>query len=171
MVYSRHPASRQRGASRSSRTLGGMRWTRRCRACLLGSQGEAIREWSARARRAALLRTAKACGPGTRCWCQVGEDVSAQPGADTSSIRRRRWQDEFVAGESTPYVVTPSRAGMPGDSGASAVNTRAHTTLPQRARGCGCTGHPAFPTPSVGRRAEVSGKISGDQRRGARRHV
>jgi hypothetical protein len=55
-----------------------------------------------RARRPVLLRTAKACGPGTRCWCQVGEDLSAQPGADRSSIRRRRWQDEFVAGESTP---------------------------------------------------------------------
>jgi hypothetical protein len=55
-----------------------------------------------RARRTALLRTVKACGPGTRCWCQVGEGVSAQPGAGALSIRRRRWQDEFVAGESTP---------------------------------------------------------------------
>ena len=33
-------------------------------------------------------------------------------------------------------------------SGASAVNTRAHTYYPQRARGCGCIGHPAFPAPS-----------------------
>jgi UDP-N-acetylenolpyruvoylglucosamine reductase len=37
---------------------------------------------------------------------------------------------------------------MPGDPGATVVtNARAyyHTT-----RGCGCNGHPAFPTPSLG---------------------
>jgi hypothetical protein len=61
------------------------------------------------------LRTAKACGPGTRCWCQVGGDVSTQPGADMSSIRRRRRQDEFVSGESTPYAVKTIAWGMPGD--------------------------------------------------------
>ena len=38
--------------------------------------------------------------------------------------------------------------GMPDVSGASAVNTRVHTQLPQRTRGCGCIGHPAFPAPS-----------------------
>ena len=37
---------------------------------------------------------------------------------------------------------------MPDVSGASAVNTRVHTQLPQRTRGCGCIGHPAFPAPS-----------------------
>jgi hypothetical protein len=48
-----------------------------------GSQGGFSRERSANARRRAMLkRTAKACGPGTRCWCQVGEGLSkAQPGA------------------------------------------------------------------------------------------
>src|ERR1700731_292368 len=34
------------------------------------------------ARRTALMRTAKSCGPGTRCWCQVGGVASARPGAD-----------------------------------------------------------------------------------------
>jgi hypothetical protein len=28
-------------------------------------------------------RTAKPCGPGTRCWCQVGGGARAQPGIDT----------------------------------------------------------------------------------------
>ena len=28
------------------------------------------------------------------------------------------------------------------------LNTGAHTQLPQRAPGCGCIGHPAFPAPS-----------------------
>jgi len=40
-----------------------------------------------RARRTALKRTAKPCGPDTRCWCQVGGGVSAQPGADMPLIR------------------------------------------------------------------------------------
>jgi hypothetical protein len=47
------------------------------------------------------LRTAKPCGPGTRCWCQVGGGASAQPGLDKPSIRWRRRQDEFVSGESS----------------------------------------------------------------------
>ncbi len=34
--------------------------------------------------------------------------------------------------------------------GATAVNTRVHLELQLRTRGCGCTGHPAFPTPSLG---------------------
>jgi hypothetical protein len=40
------------------------------------------------------------------------------------------------------------RAGMPGCFGELAVNTRVHFTTLMRTRGCGCTGHPAFPTPS-----------------------
>jgi len=39
--------------------------------------------------------------------------------------------------------------GMLDVSGASAVNTRVHIDYPQRTRGCGCIGHPAFPAPSV----------------------
>src|ERR1700726_3563935 len=46
---------------------------------------------------------------------------------------------------------------MPDDSGASAVNTRVHTQLPQRTRGCGCIGHPAFPAPSTSK-GERTGK-------------
>jgi hypothetical protein len=45
---------------------------------------------------------------------------------------------------------------MPGDSGELA-DTRVHSTHYFRTRGNGCTGHPAFPTPSV-LRAKISGK-------------
>jgi len=48
-----------------------------------------------------VLRTVKTCRSGTRCWCQVCGGASAQPGSDKPLIRRWRWQDEFVAGEST----------------------------------------------------------------------
>ena len=147
----------------------GMRWTRQRRARRHRRAGDPCERSVERARRTAVKRTAKACGPGTRCWCQVGEDVSAQPGADMSSIRRRRWQDEFVAGESTPYVVKTIRVReCRVISGASAVNTRVHTLLPQRTRGCGCIGHPAFPTPLCFQRAKTSGKIPGASRRGGK---
>jgi hypothetical protein len=43
------------------------------------------------------------------------------------------------------------RAGMPGDFGATAVNTRVLSRTPFRTRGCGCIVHPAFPTPFYGR--------------------
>jgi hypothetical protein len=62
--------------------------------------GRVSRERSARARWTAHLRTAKPCGPGTRCWCQAGGDVFDPTGSFASSIRRRRRQDEFVSGES-----------------------------------------------------------------------
>src|SRR3954465_5471816 len=40
---------------------------------------------------------------------------------------------------------------MPGDSGGPSVTTLV-CSLPFCTRGCGCIGHPAFPTPSVGRK-------------------
>jgi hypothetical protein len=42
------------------------------------------------------------------------------------------------------------RVGMPGESGVTVV-TMLVCSLPFCTRGCGCIGHPAFPTPSVGR--------------------
>src|SRR5216684_8452873 len=40
---------------------------------------------------------------------------------------------------------------MPGDSGVLVV-TRVRSTTTKCTRGCGCSGHPAFPTPSLGER-------------------
>src|SRR6478736_2915389 len=53
-------------------------------------------------RRTTLLRTAKPCGPGIRCWCQVDGDVFGPTGRDhvndssttvTRRIRRRGERD------------------------------------------------------------------------------
>jgi len=56
------------------------------------------------------------------------EVTSAQPGADeTFQSAWRRWQKEFVTGESAKEPVKTIAWGMPDVSGASAVNTRAHT--------------------------------------------
>jgi len=52
----------------------------------------------------------------------------------------------------------PLRAGMPDDSGDLAVNTRVHSNHYFRTRGCGCTGHPAFPTPSGAERQAHPGR-------------
>src|SRR5215207_1196754 len=71
----------RRGAYASSRYVEcGLRWTRwRPRARDIAGRPQALSwgcERSIRARRATLLRTAKACGSGTRGWCQAGGGCS-----------------------------------------------------------------------------------------------
>jgi hypothetical protein len=74
---------------------------------------------------------------------------------------------ELVTGESAKETVKTIAWGMPGDSGASAVNTGVHTYYPQRTPGCGCIGHPAFPAPSSFSRAKDFWQSSGVMRREA----
>jgi hypothetical protein len=77
----------------------GMRWTRQRRRARLRA-GRVFGSVSVRRARGrtALLRTAKPCGPGTRCWCQVGGGDVISTGTDntfnspttvTRRIRRR----------------------------------------------------------------------------------
>src|SRR5882762_8394460 len=74
-------SSHEGGVSRSSRTRGGMRWTRQRRACdVIAGRGLVSDQRHADERR--YSRTAKPCGPGTRCWCQVSGGESARPGLD-----------------------------------------------------------------------------------------
>jgi len=55
----------------------------------------------------------------------------------------------------------PLRAGTSGDSGVLVV-ARVRSTNTKCTRGCGCNGHPAFPTPSLGGRfIEASGASRG----------
>ena len=54
----------------------------------------------------------------------------------------------------------PLRVGMPGDSGGPSVTTLV-CLFHFCTRGCGCIGHPAFPTPSVGRKIHANlGRIA-----------
>ena len=62
---------------------------------------------------------------------------------------RRRWQKGTRHRGEREVDRKTIAWGMPDDSGASAVNTGAHTKTTQRAPGCECIGHPAFPAPSV----------------------
>src|SRR5258705_10389210 len=60
---------------------------------------------------------------------------------------------------------------MPGDFRCLRCEHSCAYFTTQRARGCGCTGHPAFPTPSVFKGRKGYGKISGASRREARTRV
>ena len=62
----------KRGVSRSSRTREGMRWTRqRRRASAFTGRVSRRQPCQARRTNGAGVRTAKPCGPDTRCWCQA----------------------------------------------------------------------------------------------------
>ena len=106
--------SRQRGVSRSSRTRGGMRWTRQRRAWKGIAGWASACERSPSRRRPAQARTAKSCGPGTRCWCQVGGGDVGPTGLRPALIRQRRWQKEFVTGESAKETVKTIACGNAG---------------------------------------------------------
>ena len=93
-----------------------------------------------------LLRTAKSCGPDAptlasslRMLCRPNRARTQRKSASDGGKRARS------PGRARRKPLKPLRAGMPDDSGGLVVtNARAYY-----ARGCGCTGHPAFPTPSV----------------------
>jgi hypothetical protein len=99
------------------------------------------------------MRTAKACGPDTSVL--VSRSREAIPAGDGGKKADHRGE--------LAISCKPLRAGLPGDSGASAVNTRGHLCYQFRPRGCGCIVHPASRTPSVlrGRRfLENLGRIA-----------
>ena len=104
--FSRHPASSKRGVRvvtiRGVRVCGGRDGVARARHCRAASSLSWGCERLIRAGRAALLRTAKACGSGTRGWCQAGGGCSNPTGFVGPSIRQRRRQKEFVSGKSAP---------------------------------------------------------------------
>src|ERR1700704_5214926 len=86
----------------------------------------------------ALRRTAKSCGPDASTLASSFAQKTARGDGD----KRAR-----SPGRARRKPLKPLRAGMPGDPGATVVtNARAYY---QYTRGCGCNGHPAFPTPSV----------------------
>src|SRR5216684_5968937 len=97
-----------------------------------------------------LSRTAKSCGPDAPTLASsLAEVLSALPGSEKTLIRRRRWQKSPVTGESTTYAVKTIAQGMPGVPGYLWLLPLCflHCT----GGFCGCSGHPAFPTPSRGR--------------------
>jgi hypothetical protein len=100
-------------------------------------------------RRTMLMRTAKSCGPDApmlasssrRLVGPTGRGQNLNP-LDDGGKRARS------PGRARHKPLKPSRAGMPGDSGVLVYSCA--FLLLKRTRACGCSGHPAFPTPSLG---------------------
>ena len=100
--------------------------------------------------RAALLTRAPPCGRRSRVvltprrWRQVLEKQASCKflGGDGGKQARS-------PGRARNKPLKPLRAGMPGDPGATVVTNSCVYYF--YTRGCGCNGHPAFPTPFVGR--------------------
>jgi hypothetical protein len=115
-----------------------------------------------------LQRTAKSCGPDAptlasssrSCVGPTGlrQDISADDGGKRARSPRRARRNPLK----------PLRAGMPGDSGVIVV-TRVRSTNTKCTRGRGCNGHPAFPTPSLGRKIQCTTRAH--RAAGPRRHV
>ena len=152
--------SHQRGVSRSSRTRGGMRWTRQ-RLARKGIAGQVERfvsdQQHADERR--LQRTAKSCGPDAptlasslRMLCRPYR------ASDTTSVRKRRWQKSPVTEESTKETVKTIACGNAGQFRCTRCYSCAFYHY-KCTRGRGCSGHPAFPTPSWGRKIIATPRV------------
>src|SRR5882672_832458 len=141
--------SHKRGVSRSSRTLGtgcGGRGSVLRAKRLQGGFYESVSD-TEHADERRLLRTAKSCGPDAPTLASslrrhVGPTGLRQPTSADDGGKQAR-----SPGRARRKPLKPLRAGMPGDPGATVVTTRVLHYL--CTRGCGCSGHPAFPTPSV----------------------
>jgi hypothetical protein len=98
-------------------------------------------------RRTALLRTAKSCGPDASTPASSlrrhvgpagrGHAISADDGDKKARS----------PGRARNKPLKPLCAGMPGETGGPVVTNSCAFLF--RTRGCGCIGHPAFPTPSA----------------------
>src|SRR6266851_4936681 len=83
-----------------------------------------------------------------RRWRQVRGVASAQPGLDktypwTTVAKKPGHRGEHEISRKTIACGNAGRSGV-------LVVTRVRSTNPKCTRGCGCSGHPAFPTPSLG---------------------
>jgi hypothetical protein len=99
-ISSPRPFPAKRGDRVSSRTWGKDAVDAAASARKGRSQGESLVSDQPARRRTMLTRTAKPCGPDTRCWCQAVGGEFDPTGSEVPSSRQRWRQDEFVAGES-----------------------------------------------------------------------
>jgi hypothetical protein len=91
------------------------------------------------------LWTAKPCGSGIRCWCQVGGGVSALPGPANLQSADDGGKTNSSPGRARNKPLKPLRRECRCDAGEPVVTT---VCLLPLHTGRGCIGHPAFPTPS-----------------------
>src|SRR5258705_888743 len=89
---------------------------------------------------------------------KFAEFKSAQPGLDKNISVGDGGKTARSPGRARHKLLKPLRAGMPGDSGVLVV-TRVRSTTTKCTRGRGCNGHPAFPTPSFGRKVSCKTRV------------
>src|ERR1700682_3953571 len=138
----------QRGVSRSSRTRGGMRWTRQrqARNVVAGRVGE--RPVSDRQRadeRCCCVRRSRVVLTPRR-WRQVRGVKSAQPGLDKTYPLGDGGKRARSPGRARRKPLKPLRAGMPGDSGVLVV-TRVRSITTSAHEAAGATGTRRSPRP------------------------
>jgi hypothetical protein len=158
LYHARHPVP-QRGAFRDRHG----RWVRdavdagcvlRARDRRADSQESVSGALSTRTRDAASVRPNRVVLTPRR-WRQVLWRHVGPTGRGHSIFARRRWQKSPVTGKSTTYAVKTIACGNAGRFRCTRRYSCASTTT-KRARGCGCSGHPAFPTPSISRGRKIN---------------
>jgi hypothetical protein len=151
---------RSRGVGRRHERWDEMRWTQRRRARTRSQGGFPVSDHRAPDERRqspveplgkdGRLRTAKPCGPGTRCWCQVGGGFLDPTGfgktfnPPTTVTRRIRRRGEHGISRK---AIAQGRRNAPTVPVCSCAFF-AHFCTRDR----GCSKHPAFPAPSIGRK-------------------
>ena len=98
-----------------------------------------------------LLRTAKSCGPDAPTLASSSRSCVGPTGLRQNLSADDGGKQARSPGRARRKPLKPLRAGMPGDSGVLVV-TRVRSTTTKCTRDRGCSGHPAFPTPSLGGR-------------------
>jgi hypothetical protein len=113
-----------------------------------------------------LQRTAKSCGPDAPTLASSSRRQVGPTGLRRAISAGDGGKQAWSPGRARRKPLKPLRAGMPGDSGVLVV-TRVRSTTTKCTRGRGCSGHPAFPTPSKGR--EIQQRFGRMARRGRER--
>jgi hypothetical protein len=127
-----------------------MRWTRQrfARDGIAGRVDEAC-ERSTASGRGMLQRRAKSCGPDAPTLASSSRRQVGPTGLRHAISADDGGKQARSPGRARRKPLKPLRAGMPGDSGVLVV-TRVRSTTTKCTRDRGCSGHPAFPTPSKG---------------------
>src|SRR5258706_10528068 len=117
---------------------------------------------TARDRREMLSRTAKSCGPDAPALASSWRSFVGPTGCRQNLNPQATVTTSRSPGRARRKPLKPLRAGAPGESGCTCGEYSCAFHL--CARGCGCSWHPAFPTPSF--RGEGFLQTSGVSRRG-----
>jgi hypothetical protein len=113
-----------------------------------GGSFNRLRERDQRAGRATLLRTAKPCGPDTRCWCQVRWRFFVQPYRARQTINPRATVTRRIRRRGERGVSRKTIAQGKPDCLRWTCMLVCAFFCANCTRDRGCSAHPAFPAPS-----------------------